>query len=211
MLLRERRKLQLDDEIGRHVAGLNKKIARATVSQLLSHSAGVVRDGGSLGQWFGRRPFWSEAELRRDLAENPILDANTRFKYSNHGFALLGLAIEAISGEPWRDFIAREVIKAAGLKETLPDGPPPRGTPLAMGHSTKALLRRRYLRPRSRPTPSRQLAALYPRRAISRCSSISSRLNRNEAFSRSPAGARCSGVNGASLTRASSATTASES
>lgn len=147
MKLREQGRLQLDDPAGRHVDGLHPDVAAATLAQLLSHSAGTTRDGVDAGQWSGRRGFLNERELRKALAEAPVLPANTRFKYSNHGFALLGLVIEAVTGEPFRDWITREVIDAAGLKETLPDGPPPRGTPFAMGHSGRLPLGRPVVMP----------------------------------------------------------------
>jgi D-alanyl-D-alanine carboxypeptidase len=47
---------------------------------------------------------------------------------------LLGLAIEAITGERYADWIAREIVAASGLAQTLPDAPPARGTPFARGH-----------------------------------------------------------------------------
>ena len=137
MKLVEQRRLRLADPVGRYVDGLHPALARATLSQLLSHSAGVVRDGPDSGQFVGRRPFLRAAELRADLEAAPALKPNTRFKYSNHGYGLLGLAIEAVSAEPYRSWLQREVIDAAGLGETLADGPPPRGTPLAVGHSAR--------------------------------------------------------------------------
>ena len=54
----------------------------------------------------------------------PTLKPNTRFKYSNHGYGLLGLVVEAVTGEPYRAWMKREIIEAAGLAETLADGPP---------------------------------------------------------------------------------------
>jgi D-alanyl-D-alanine carboxypeptidase len=60
---------------------------------------------------------------------------------------MAGLAIEAITGEPYRDWIAREVIAASGLDETQPDAPIPRGTPLAHGHSARLPLGRRVVVP----------------------------------------------------------------
>ena len=37
-----------------------------------------------------------------DLQEPPAIEPNTRFKYSNDGYALLGLIMEAVTGEPYR-------------------------------------------------------------------------------------------------------------
>jgi CubicO group peptidase (beta-lactamase class C family) len=147
MKLRERRALRLEDPVGRYVGGLHPAIGRATLGELLSHGAGVVRDGPDSGQFVGRRPFLSSAELIADLEAAPILRRARRFKYSNHGYGLVGLAIEAVTGEPYARWLQREVIDAAGLGETLADGPPPRGLPLALGHSARLPAGRRMLIP----------------------------------------------------------------
>ena len=152
MKLRERRKLKLDDEVGQYVDALHPKIARATISQLLSHTAGLVRDGADSGQFLDRRGYLEAHELRADLRAAPIIEANARFKYSNHGYGLLGLAIEAIAGEPYVRWIAREIVQSAGLKDTVADTPVGRGPPLARGHSAKLPLGRRVVIPGDNPT-----------------------------------------------------------
>jgi CubicO group peptidase (beta-lactamase class C family) len=152
MKLRERGKLTLDDRVGRFVRDLHPAVAATTVSQLLSHSAGLVRDGADAGQWQHRRPFLDLRALKTDLAEPPTIDANTRFKYSNHGYGLLGLIIEALTSEGYGAWIKREIIDAAGLSETLPDPPLPRRVPLARGHTGKLPLGERRVIPGETPT-----------------------------------------------------------
>src|ERR1700752_1487631 len=51
MKLREQKKLRLDDPIGQYVQGLHPQAAAATLGQLLSHSAGLIRDGRDAGQF----------------------------------------------------------------------------------------------------------------------------------------------------------------
>lgn len=147
MKLREQGRLGLDDPAGRYVSGLHPAVAQATLAQLLSHSAGIVRDGADSGQFVDERPFLDAQELRAELKLAPVIEPNTRFKYSNHGYGLLGLVIEAVTGEPWRSWMQREIIDAAGLEEALADGPPPRGMPLALGHSGKLPIGRRVVIP----------------------------------------------------------------
>jgi CubicO group peptidase (beta-lactamase class C family) len=150
--LREQGRLKLDDAAGQHVAGLHPDIATATVSQLLSHTAGIVRDGPDCGYWVDRAPFLDEASLRAQLTAAPAIEANTQLKYSNHGFGLAGLVIEAITGEPYGVWVQREVVEAAGLAETTPDVPLPAGARLARGHGGKALLGRRLVFPGDQST-----------------------------------------------------------
>jgi CubicO group peptidase (beta-lactamase class C family) len=147
MKLREQGKLGLDDRIGRHIEGLHPEIAAATIGQLLSHSAGIVRDGSDGGQWQDRRPFLSAAELRADLAAAPVIEPNTRFKYSNHGYGLAGLIIEALTGEPYCSWISQAIIEPAGLRQTEPDMPVAADVPVARGHSAKLPLGRRVVIP----------------------------------------------------------------
>jgi D-alanyl-D-alanine carboxypeptidase len=152
MKLREQGRLELDDPAGRYVKKLHPAVAQATVGQLLSHSAGLVRDGDDAGQWQDRRPFLNEKQLRAALAEAPTIATNTRFKYSNHGFGLAGLVIEAVTGERYRDWIAREIGAAAGLSETAPDMPIDAAAPMARGHSAKLPLGQRFVIPGDNPT-----------------------------------------------------------
>src|SRR5450631_1156125 len=102
MKLREQRKLRLDDPVGQYVSGLHPRITETTIAQLLSHSAGLTRDGANSGQFADRRPFLGKNELMAELQLPPAIEPNSRFKYSNHGFGLLGLAIEAIANEPYQ-------------------------------------------------------------------------------------------------------------
>jgi len=145
MKLREQGRVSLDDPAGKYVAGLHPDIARVTVSQLLSHTAGVMRDGPDCAYWAGRAPFLDDAGLRAELAMAPAIEAGVRLKYSNHGFGLAGLIIEAITGEPYGVWVKREIVDVAGLAETTPDVPLPVGAALARGHSGKALLGRRLV------------------------------------------------------------------
>jgi len=142
----DRRRLRLDDPIGTHVDALPRRIASITVAQLLAHGGGLARDGDTR-HWYDRAPFPDEARLREALGAARVIEPDTRFKYSNLGYGLLGLAIEARSGERYADWIAREVIAAAALEETVPDMPLPRGTPLAQGHGAKLPLGRRVVVP----------------------------------------------------------------
>src|SRR6516164_5537692 len=152
MKLREEGRLGLDDTVGQHVSGLHPEIAAARIGQLLSHSAGILRDGSDGGQWQDRRPFLDAAELRADLAVAPVIEPNIRFKYSNHGFGLAGLVIEEVTGTPYSTWIRQEIIDPAGLEETEPDMPVADPVPLARGHSGKLPLGRRVVIPGDNPT-----------------------------------------------------------
>ena len=121
MKLREAGRIKLDERVGTYLSGIHDEIAQAPISQVLSHTAGIFRDGADTAFWAGRAEFPNAEQIRRDFEAPPAIEANTRIKYSNHGFALIGLIVEAITGEPYATWLQREVIDAAGLTETSPD------------------------------------------------------------------------------------------
>jgi CubicO group peptidase (beta-lactamase class C family) len=135
--LREQGKLKLDDRVGQLVGKLHKTVATSTISQLLSHSAGLIRDGDDAGQFTDRRPFLSTDELMAALQAAPVIEPNS-FKYSNIGYGLLGLVIEAVTGEAYEAWIKREIVDAAGLEETVSDMPLAEGVPFARGHTGRS-------------------------------------------------------------------------
>jgi len=152
MKLREQRKVRLDDPVGQHVGGLHPRVAETTIAQLLSHSAGLTRDGADSGQFIDRRSFLNKQELLAELKLPTAIAPGTRFKYSNHGFGLLGLVIESATKEPYSIWIKREIIAPAGLRETEPDAPLPKGALFARGHTRKVLLGERCVIPGDNPT-----------------------------------------------------------
>jgi CubicO group peptidase (beta-lactamase class C family) len=159
MKLREQRKLRLDDPVGQYVGGLHPQIAAATIAQVLSHSAGLTRDGADSGQFVDSRPYLDKAELLAELQQPAAIAPNTRFKYSNHGYGLAGLVIEAITGEPYADWIRREIVDALGLRETIPNMPLAKGTPFARGHTRRLPLGERLVIPGDNSTHAITAAA----------------------------------------------------
>ncbi len=143
MRLVEARKLRLDAPVGKYVTGLHDRVAGTTLRQLLSHGAGVHRDGRNSGQWDLRRPFLDAEELRNDLQTAPTLSPDARFKYSNHAFGLLGFVIESVTGTPYITWIRREVIAPAGLSHTQPDMPVASRTPMSNGYTARMPFGRR--------------------------------------------------------------------
>lgn len=144
-------RIRLDDKVGSFVPGLHPDVAAVTLAQLLSNSAGLTRDGANNGQFFDRKPYLSKDELIADLSVAQPFPPSQRFKYSNHGFGLLGLVIEAVTGRAYRDWIADEVVAPAELSETRPDIGLWADRPMARGHSPRMPLGRRVVIPGDNP------------------------------------------------------------
>src|SRR3981081_1646596 len=72
--LGEHCKLRLDDPVGQYVKGLHPQVAQTTIAQLLSHSAGLTRDGADSGQFTDSRPYLNQKELMAELQLPPAID-----------------------------------------------------------------------------------------------------------------------------------------
>ncbi len=126
MQLQEQGKLRIDDYVVDYLPWLkkhtDKRWQKVTVRQLMSHGAGVIRDGLNADYWQLERPFPSEQELQKEILEaDLVIDTNTKLKYSNFGYSLLGMVIEAVSGEPYNDYVKKHIVKQLGLTDTGPE------------------------------------------------------------------------------------------
>lgn len=91
-----------------------------TPRRILSHAAGILRDGPSADFWQGHGPFPDRAALHAWLCDcDTFLPAGPNFKYSNIGYALLGVLIEAVTGESWTDHVRRSVLAPLGLEAQI--------------------------------------------------------------------------------------------
>ncbi len=122
-------KLDLDDPAGKFLSWLKKhkdsRVKNVTLRQLLSHSAGIIRDGATNNFWQLLEPFPGKAELkRRILAASLVYDANVTMKYSNFGYCMLGMVIEAATGMSFHEFVKKEIISPLKLEDTGPEYTP---------------------------------------------------------------------------------------
>jgi D-alanyl-D-alanine carboxypeptidase len=65
MLLRERGQVKLDDPICAFIPGLHDDVAKATLAEVMSHSAGLTRDGAAGDEFTGVGRFVDRDELLR--------------------------------------------------------------------------------------------------------------------------------------------------
>ncbi len=123
MQLQEKEKLRIDDAVVQHLPWLakhtDKRWKHVTIRQLLSHSAGVTRDGLDSDYWQLLHNFPNEDTLKSEvLRANLVVEPNTQMKYSNYGFSLLGMVIEAASGQTYHEYITEHIIRVLGLENT---------------------------------------------------------------------------------------------
>jgi CubicO group peptidase (beta-lactamase class C family) len=140
MQLVEQGKLRLDDEAGSHVPEIaDSAMAGVTVRELLAHGSGMIRDGDNCDFWDVARPFPDNEEIIRTICEHgKVLEPNEHFKYSNIGYSLLGMIIEAVTGTMYRDYVTENIVNRLGLKNTGPELDEARIGEYAKGYTSRA-------------------------------------------------------------------------
>jgi CubicO group peptidase (beta-lactamase class C family) len=124
MQLRDAGRLDLEDPLDRHVEGA----AHApTLRRLLSHASGLQRETHD-DSWLTLR-FAPPEELVATLAEaEQVLPPGARFHYSNLAYALLGVVVERVSGEPYHRYVSTRLLQPLGLTRTSFEPEPPAAT-----------------------------------------------------------------------------------
>lgn len=111
--LAEEGRIALDSPVGAYVRGLPEAMAAVTVEQLLRHRGGVVPlrqmepdDPDYLRLVNARRA----ADLLPVLVKHPLqFRPGEREEYSNGGFMLLGIVIEAVTGKDYGAYVDESV------------------------------------------------------------------------------------------------------
>jgi CubicO group peptidase (beta-lactamase class C family) len=122
LLLRDRGKLPLDARVESLVPAFAKVALPTsdsrpvTLRHLMTHSAGFVTDDPWGDRLLGQSLADFNAMLGDGLvfAQAPGID----FEYANLGYTLLGRVIEAASGEPYTEFVRREILQPLGMTRT---------------------------------------------------------------------------------------------
>lgn len=121
MQLAENGKIDLDAPIQRYVPGFPQKTSTITVRDLLRHTGGVRQQKPDD---FDGRHCDTLSDALGAFAADPLEHRpGERFRYSNHGYILLGLAVERVSGMRFVDYVRASVFEAAGMRHTRADDP----------------------------------------------------------------------------------------
>lgn len=106
-----RGRITLQDSLGRFFPDLPHRARQITIDQLLTHRAGL------------RDNYRADGIVDRDSAMIAIfgdpsrLDPPGQFAYTNDAYAALAAIIEVVAHESWESFIARELLRPAGIHD----------------------------------------------------------------------------------------------
>ena len=121
LLLRDRGLVNLDAPITHYVTeftqgAMGRTFDAPSVRMLMSMSGGLPTDD----PWADRQESISNATFSSLVAGGALLTTTpgAEFQYSNFGYALLGQVIERVSGRPFGELVADEVLRPLRLHET---------------------------------------------------------------------------------------------
>lgn len=136
MRLAEEGKLSLADPVEKHLpefrgqsviaasypdgARLLKKPSRLiTIRDLMTHTSGMsLNPPPGIGELHGAL-HKSLADVALILSQQPLeFEPGTKWQYSNTGIAALARIVEVISGQPLEVFMAEQIFKPLGMKDT---------------------------------------------------------------------------------------------
>ena len=112
--------ISLDDTLGMHLPGYPNRDAaeRVTIAHMLLHRSGIGNYWQGLAELDGPHP-----ESHRDylplFANIPLEhEPGSAFSYSNGGYVVLGLIIEAVTGKSYFEHVQQAVFDRAGMANT---------------------------------------------------------------------------------------------
>ena len=119
LALADQGKLRLDDPLSRFMPEY-PGAEGITLAQLLNHTAGVPS--------YTSIPGYMDQDIRRDLSTQELVavfkdrtvdfEPGSQWRYSNSGYVLIGAVIEAVSGEPWDRWLAKQQFEPLELEHT---------------------------------------------------------------------------------------------
>jgi CubicO group peptidase (beta-lactamase class C family) len=124
LLLEERGRLRVEDALSRFLPAYPGG-ERITLHHLLAHRSGVPNVNQLPGYEERKSQHWSLDEIIGWFKDRPLeFEPGSRFSYSNSNYNLLAAVVERVSGETYGDFLRRNVLAPAGLRDTDHDGNP---------------------------------------------------------------------------------------
>jgi len=122
--LEERGKLSLNDKLSKYIPDYPRG-DKVTLHMLMNQTSGIkdyteIPDSGAHSDVLPLAPI----EIINSFKRAPYnFDPGTQWAYSNSNYFLLGYIIEKVSGEKYSDYLQKNIIQKAGMKNTGVDRP----------------------------------------------------------------------------------------
>ena len=124
MQLVERRRLSLQDTVGKWLSYVPAALRPITIRQLLSHQSGIRHYTAQEDDTTTHYPrhYDSLREALDMFASDPLVHApGTRMTYSTYAYTLLGVVIEEAAGQTYVEAVRQQIFVPARMVDSVPD------------------------------------------------------------------------------------------
>lgn len=113
-------RITLDDPVSAHIPGLPEAWQTVTIRHCLAHQSGIPGYTSVDRYWEITRVAKTHNEVFSLVRDLPLSFApGTRYSYDNTGFYLLGMLIEAVTGQPYGEYLRSTVFEPLGMSSTI--------------------------------------------------------------------------------------------
>jgi len=121
MILKEKGKLSLDDKITKYIPELSNYNG-ITIRNLLNHTGGLPDYMELMDSLFDKSKIANNKDIIQIFSKYQpkiLFEPNTKYEYSNTGYALLASIIEKASGLTYADYLSKTIFKPLKMKNTF--------------------------------------------------------------------------------------------
>jgi len=111
----EEQKLRLTDTLDKFFPQI-PNAAKITIGQILAHRSGIPNIEAD-GSW-GKQARTKDEVIARIAQGQPDFEPDSRHRYSNSGYNLLGYIVEKAGGKPYPEALRERITSRVGLKDT---------------------------------------------------------------------------------------------
>ena len=120
MLVVERGKINLDDDLTKFIPDYPTTGHRITIDRLLTHTSGIKSYTEIPKFWELRRLDLTHEQMITLFSEEPFdFVPGQRYQYNNSAYYLLGVIIEKVSGQSYAEFLRENLFDPLDLRETF--------------------------------------------------------------------------------------------
>ena len=119
LTLAQQRKIFLDNSLADVLPGTPLYMRSVSIRHLLNHTSGIVDYEDLIPE--GQTSQVLDKDVLRLLRgiDSVYFPPGAKFKYSNSGYALLALVVEAVSGQPFAQYLKQNIFAPLGMNHTV--------------------------------------------------------------------------------------------
>ncbi|MBF8294274.1 MAG: Beta-lactamase protein [Bacteroidetes bacterium] len=119
IMMVDRGKLSLDTHLAEVLPGTPKYAHDVRIRHLLNHTSGFVDYEDLIPDSQTVQVLDADVLALLNKVDTMYFPVGSKYQYSNSGYALLALVVEAMSGEPFARFLKKNIFDPLGMKRTV--------------------------------------------------------------------------------------------